>query len=272
MEIPVIVSALGCDINLYTTFWLRKPQIIYTLRKADLISTVSLALMEKIIGLGISPSKVRCIYNGVDITKFFPKNQKECRQKLRLEEEGKIILFIGAMDPVKGIEYLIRSINHIRKNGQDDFRLILVGDGFYRKNLEEEVERLALSQTITFVGSKPHEEIPDWINASDVLCLPSIREGRPNVVIEALACGKPVVASKVGGVPELVNHTNGILVEPKEPKQLGEAIAQALNRTWFPEKIVDSIQNLSWKACAEQFMLAYETLVNSKIKGNVNFQ
>ena len=129
-----------------------------------------------------------------------------------------------------------------------------------------------MSQTITFVGRKPHEEIPDWINASDILCLPSIREGRPNVVIEALACGKPAIASKVGGIPELVNHTNGILVAPKKPKELAEAIAQALNRTWFPEKIVDSIQHLSWQACAEQFMLAYETLVNSKMKENVNFQ
>jgi glycosyltransferase involved in cell wall biosynthesis len=263
MRIPVIVSALGCDINLYTNFWLRKPQILYTIRRAGLISTVSTALKEKIIELGISPTKIRCIYNGVDTTMFFPKNQKECRQKLRLDEEEKIVLFIGGMYPVKGIEYLIQAFDHLRKNEQDDFRLILVGDGPQRKELEEEVKRLALGQKMTFVGSKLHEEISDWINAADLLCLPSIREGRPNVIIEALACGKPVVASKVGGIPELVNNTNGILVAPKKPIELAETIIQALNTRWFPERIADSIRNLSWRVCAEQFMLSYEALVKA---------
>ena len=264
MGIPIVVSALGCDINLYTDFWLRKRQIIYALRKADLVSTVSSALREKTIDLGISPAKVRCIYNGIDRTMFYPRDQRESRERLQLKVKDKIILFVGAMDPVKGVECLIRAIAQLSKNGREDFYLVLVGDGFHRGVLEQAVEHLDLKQKVFFAGRKPHEEIVHWINASDMLCLPSIREGRPNVVIEALACGKPVVASRVGGIPELVNHTNGILVTPNQPGELARAIAQALDRKWSPERIVDSVQNLSWQACAEQFMLAYESLVNHR--------
>jgi len=266
MGIPIIVSALGCDINLYINFRLRKPQLLYALRKAGLISTVSMALRDRIIELGISPEKIRCIYNGVDIEVFFPKDQKECRKKLFLNEEGKIAIFVGGMFPVKGVEYLIQAFNLLHMNGKEDYRLILVGDGILRGSLEKQAKELISKQKITFVGNKPHQEISDWINASDLLCLPSIREGRPNVIIEALACGKPVVASNVGGIPELVSNINGILVAPKEPVELAKAIEQALNRTWVPEKIVSGVYHLSWESCAEEFMLAYKKMIDFKMQ------
>jgi len=263
--IPVIVSALGCDINLYINFRLRKPQLLYTLRKAGLISTVSMALRDRIIELGISPEKIRCIYNGVDTEIFFPKDQKECRKKLSLNEDGKIVIFVGGMVPVKSVEYLIQAFNLLHMNGKEDYRLILVGDGILRGSLEKQAQELISKQKITFVGKKPHQEISDWLNASDLLCLPSIREGHPNVVIEALACGRPVVASKVGGIPELINDENGILVEPRNPDELAKAIDQALNRLWITKRIVSNIQRISWQACAEHFISAYETLINSRI-------
>ncbi|HLV79914.1 MAG TPA: glycosyltransferase, partial [Chthonomonadaceae bacterium] len=108
------------------------------------------------------------------------------------------------------------------------------------------VRSLGLDGRILLPGRRPHAEVPDWISACDVYCLPSRREGCPNVVLEALASGRPVVATNVGGVPELLNAENGILVPSEDPAALAAGLRQALCRSWDPQTLRSSVECLSW--------------------------
>src|SRR5439155_3962197 len=126
-------------------------------------------------------------------------------------------------------------------------RLVVVGGGNREAHLRSRVRELGCEAHVRFYGRQPHEEIARWISASDVLCLPSQREGCPNVVLEALASGRPVVASNVGGVPELLEKDNGLLVPPGQPRLLGEALAAAVSRDWCPEHLRSTVPCLSWR-------------------------
>ena len=109
---------------------------------------------------------------------------------------------------------------------------------------------------------KLHDEIPRWMNAFDLFCLPSRREGCPNVILEALASGKPVVASRVGGIPELINEDNGILVPAESPAALAQAWKAALERRWDAEALRKSVQFLSWDAVGETYFDLLGTVID----------
>src|SRR5206468_2770993 len=102
-----------------------------------------------------------------------------------------------------------------------------------------------------------------WISGCDILCLPSRREGCPNVVLEALTSGKLVVACNVGGVPEILNELNGIIVQAESPDALAQGIKQALTRTWDPQSLRDSVEFLSWSAVADKLFEVLQDAVNA---------
>jgi len=263
LNLPILVTSHGTDINVYSDYRLRRIQIRDALQKSNSISVVSPELKRKIVALGISEQKVHIIPNGVDLDQFTFMDQTSCRRQLGLPLDARVILFVGNLEPVKGLEYFLEAIAQIYNLHKDMF-VAIVGDGSMYQTLIHKTHILNLTNLVTFFGAKPHNEIPLWMNACDLFCLPSLNEGWPCVIMEALACGKPVVASNVGGIPELVNNINGILVAPKEPMELAKAIDQALNRIWVTEKIISSVNHLSWEACAEQYMTAYEVLVDKR--------
>jgi len=128
-------------------------------------------------------------------------------------------------------------------------RLILIGEGAERAALERLARDEGVAERVEFRGSHPQPVVADWIAAADLLCLPSHAEGSPNVVVEALASGTPVVASRVGGIPDLVDEgVNGLLVVPGDPVALAGALATALGRRWDPARISSSIAHLTWSA------------------------
>ncbi|MGD8415298.1 MAG: glycosyltransferase, partial [Candidatus Latescibacterota bacterium] len=114
---------------------------------------------------------------------------------------------------------------------------------------------VSLQNNVRFEGEKGPHEIALWMNACDLLCLPSLNEGVPNVVLEALSCGLPVVATNVGGIPEVVSsEVAGLLVEPRQPVQLYEAIAYALEHNYVAAAITGFAERYSWEANAERIM------------------
>jgi len=115
------------------------------------------------------------------------------------------------------------------------------------RSLESLVREYGLDGRVRLLGRRPNAEVAAWMSAADVLCLPSLREGCPNVVLEALASGRPVVASNVGGVPELLDKDNGLLVPPGQPQLLGEALQAAVSRDWCPEYLRSTVPCLSWR-------------------------
>jgi glycosyltransferase involved in cell wall biosynthesis len=221
---PFATTVQGSDVNVLFENPARKRQILRALRASRAVFCRSDALREKLRAEGI---EARTVYNGIDREKFRPLDRVECCRKLGLDPDRKRVLFVGNLLPVKGPGVLARA--------QVDAEVIFVGSG---------PEKIVAGRC---VGARPHDEIPVWMNASDVLCLPSLNEGMPNVALEAMACGVPVVASRVGGVPEILHEgVNGFMVPPADPVALAEALRRALATKWDRDAIRASVGRFDW--------------------------
>jgi glycosyltransferase involved in cell wall biosynthesis len=157
----------------------------------------------------------------------------------------------------KGPDVLVDALD-ARKDALRELSVIFIGDGELTDKLKQRVAQLGLAERVRFLGRQGPDTIPVWISAADLLCLPSRREGCPNVVLEALAAGRPVVASRVGGVPELLNNQNGIMVPAGDPSALATGLAEALHRSWNSIELRGSVPALSWDPSGRAF---YESLV-----------
>jgi glycosyltransferase involved in cell wall biosynthesis len=212
--------------------------------------------------VGIPLNKVSYIPNGYDSRKFSKLDKRACREKLSLPLDREIILNVGNLySEVKGHKYLIGAMEVAAKY-RKDILCIIVGSGMLKSNIEKQIEKLNLENYVWLVGAKSHDEIPLWMNASDLFILPSLNEGNPTVMFEALGCGKPFVGTRVGGIPEIIiNDKLGILVEPKDPEELGQAILRALNREWDCEAILDYAERFTWKRIGEQIIVLYQKIL-----------
>jgi glycosyltransferase involved in cell wall biosynthesis len=163
---------------------------------------------------------------------------------------------------------LLDAWSRLRERGvlTDGARLIVIGDGVQRNALEQRTETLGIRQSVTFTGALPQAVVAQWIAASDMLCLPSHHEGTPNVVVEALAAGVPVVASRVGGIPALVRDgENGALIAPGEVEALADAIEQTWMRKWDRAAIRASVEHLTWAALATENLAMFAEVVKRRV-------
>ena len=209
-QIPVITTLRGSDINKFGKRQVFKYPAKYALKRATKIIALSNDLKEEAIKLGARDDKIWVIPGGVDTDKFKPQNKNEARVKLQLPEEL-LILFVGVLTKNKRIDRLIRVTAKLSR----DFNLqvLILGDGPERANLENLARYLGL-ENIIFKGWVSPNDMPLYMAASDVLVLPSESEGLPGCVQEAMACGISIVASNVGGLPDLItNGVNGYLVD-----------------------------------------------------------
>ena len=244
---PVVLSARGSDINVFGKMLLIRRLIRYTLRQADAIIAVSDALKERIVDLGLPGERVAVISNGVDTRKFCAVDRDEARTALGFLG-GRLLLSVGNLLPIKGFDVLIAALKILVERGlPSDVRLVIVGDGPERRRLKALVSQARLQERVSFVGEVPQEQLRLWYNAADVFCLTSRSEGCPNVVLEAIACGTPVVASAVGGVPEIIqSELNGLLCRGR-PSELADAIERALSNRWDPVRIASQArERYSW--------------------------
>ena len=197
---------------------------------------------------------------GALISHFRPENKTLVRKRLHIPVDKKIILFVGHLVARKGAEYLIRAMDEIIRK-EKDAQCYIIGKGPLGESLRELAKELHLTDQIIFLGQKEHKEVAQYMKACDVFVLPSLNEGLPVVVCEALACGKPVVATRVAGTPELVDKDVGYLVEPKDVKDLAEKITLALNRKWETKKLLKRAKEFSVPASAQKVMRVYERFV-----------
>jgi teichuronic acid biosynthesis glycosyltransferase TuaC len=255
LRLSLSVSALGCDVNLFLQQKEKKFQIVNMLKHINVITVVSKSMKQRLLAEGLPGQKISVIPNGVNTKIFRLRDKEACRQILALPYEGKIVLFVGRLLEIKGVSYLIEAARLLAAK-QREFTLYLIGEGAQRQQYEEAVTEHHLRDHVKFVGSKEHHEIALWMGACDVFCLPSLQEGCPNVVLEALSCGRPVVASRVGGIADMVCEESGRLVEPENSRALCEALDLALHQKWEPHEIHRSIAHLSWEAAAEKYYRA----------------
>ena len=160
----------------------------------------------------------------------------------------------------KGVEYLIRAVKIVLKKDKNVLCCI-IGGGYLEEYLKKLTSDSELNDYIRFLGVKRNKEVIPYTNASDILVLPSLNEGLPVVLCEALACGKPVVATNVAGTPELVSKDIGYLVKPKDANDLAEKILLALNKKWKKEKLLKRAKEFSVTRAVKKLMGVYKSLL-----------
>lgn len=254
---PLAITLHGEDITKYSKMLFLKYLSKFVLKKCDKIICVSKSLKNEIYQTNLSKKQIEVIPSGYNVRRFRRIDMKKCRKLLNLSENKKIILFIGHLVERKGIVYLIRALKILSRKNKD-FLCYIVGKGILEKKLKSIASELDIENKIIFVGEKSPDEIPLWTNACDILVLPSLNEGLPNVISEALACEKPVVATNVSGTPELVNKDVGYLVRPKDINDLANKIILALNRKWNKEKLLKRAQEFSVTRSVEKLREVYK--------------
>jgi len=251
LGLPVIVSARGTDVNVFPSFPLIRPMIRWTLRRAAGIIAVSRALKETMVKLGAPPEEVCVIGNGVDTQRFQPFDRRMARRQLGVPEEAQVIVSVGSLIPSKGHQLLLAAAAGIAPR-YPHLQIYLLGEGSYRARLEALAREAGVQDRLHLVGSKPNEELPLWFSAADVSCLASAREGWPNVLLESLACGTPVLATRVGGVPEVITSPElGVLVD-QDIASIARGLEQALGRQWDREALVRYAQTRTWDVVAAE--------------------
>lgn len=194
---PVTITARGTDINLIPQYALPRRQILWAAARAQGMITVCQALKDEMVTLGVAADRVTVLRNGVDLAMFRPGDRAALRRRYGLDRPT--LISVGHLIERKGHDLVIEALPEL-----PDFRLLIAGDGPEDANLRALADRLGVADRVEFLGRRPHEELPDLCCAADALVLASSREGWANVLLEAMACGTPVVASNVWGTPEVV--------------------------------------------------------------------
>jgi len=261
---PVVVSARGTDINLFRTFPLIRKLLRYVLHEADGVVAVSHALKQAMVELGIPEEKISEIPNGVDVAKFYPVPKAEARYQLGLQS-SKIVLSVANLTPNKGFDLLIRAFAILADEfNEREVQLVIVGVGPFRNEIKKMIASLKLDGRIHLVGAVPHDKLHVWYSAADVFCLASQREGWPNVILESLACGTPVVATPAGGIPEILpSETLGLLVE-RDERKIARAIFKALSKKWISEELVEYARNHSWERAASAVLGVFQSVLSAR--------
>lgn len=198
--------------------------------------------------------------NGFSSSLFYPMERNEVKIKLNLPLDKKIILNVASLYHVKGQRYLIEAMKEIVKH-RKDILCIIVGDGTLMKELKNQIKKLDLENYVKLVGSKPHDEISLWMNAANLFVLSSLSESFGVVQIEAMACGKPVVATKNDGSEEIIiSDEYGLLCESENAKDLTEKILIGLDKNWDRENILEYAKHFTWDNAANEIMGIYKLI------------
>ncbi|MFX0175351.1 MAG: glycosyltransferase family 4 protein [Candidatus Hodarchaeota archaeon] len=257
---PAVVSAQGrLEIgitglieNMFDAFITK-----YLYQKLKKVICVSESLKNRFLNFKIKEDKLIVIPNGVDITKFSRIESSNLLNKyLKGKSDFKKVIFVGRLDVQKGVEYLIRAIPIVLKSYKR-VHFFILGNG----NLENELKRLAknlnVMSNLTFLKAIHLEKMPEFYSSADIFCLPSLHEGFPLSIAEALSIGLIVVASSTEGIPEAIKENeNGFLAEPKNVPQLAEKLIKALN---LDDEQIKKIQNNNIKLAKEKY--SWENIV-----------
>jgi glycosyltransferase involved in cell wall biosynthesis len=240
------------------------------MKRSDALIAVSKYTVNELTDLyGIKKEKIHVIYNGVDVEKFKPRpNKAELRREFGLEEDKKIVLFVGRLYHRKGLETLLRSIPPVLKEFSN-VKFAISGKGFKKKeeNLRNLAKELDIEDYVKFLGYVPDEKLPLLYSASDIFVLPAIYENFPFAILEAQSTGLPVISTNVGGIPEfLVDNENGFVIEPRDPEQLTQKVLTLLQDPKLAKEMGDLgrkliEEKLDWRLITAQVIDLYHKLL-----------
>lgn len=261
LGVPWVLTALGTDVNVYMTQPGKREQAVEALRGAAHVSAVSPELADRIAEAGVPRERLSAAVNGIDLERFHPAGPRAALPGGPRPAGERTLLTVARLSVEKGLPVLVEALGRLDARGRCDFRTVMVGEGPERAVLEARIEALGLRDRVFLAGEVPHGDVPDWLRAAQGFCLPSFREGTPNVVIEALATGLPVAATRVGGTPLLIDAHNGLLVEPADPEDLAQALDALMHRDWDGARIRASVAHMSWASEAQRHLHLFSSIL-----------
>lgn len=260
-ERPLHLIAQGSDVHRYLGDPLRRAAIMDAVKRATSVITRSASLAQALMRAGATGSRVRPIVNGVDTDCFRVRDQAKMRAVLGVDAQSKVVLFVGNLLPVKDPNLLLQTFAHlVVRDAVANWQLVVIGKGPLKDRLTRIAVALGVAARVRFTGPLAAEAVAQWMSAADVLCLTSWNEGLPNVILEALACGLPVVATNVGGVVEAIDaEWKGTVCNSRSPIDIAAALEQALKNT--DRASIAAHATRHWSATADAY---HEALSSSK--------
>ena len=261
-NLPVVITARGTDINVFPKYFIPRKYIQWAAKYASAIITVSEALRQKLIELKVPEYKITTLINGVDLNLF--KMNSSLTKPDAITNINKYILMVGNLVNEKRQDLAIRSLKHL-----EDISLVLVGDGPNKKKLEQLCHELGVYSRVKFIGNISQKELISYYSNASLLLLLSEREGMPNVVLEALACGLYVIATNVGGVPEILTENEvGTILDDNSISSITKAVDFHLNIKHSKEYIRTFSQSLGWEHTNKSQLKIFSTIS----RGNNGFR
>lgn len=261
LSVPVIAMGVGSDVHSIGDRFSR----IHTrtvLHQADFLLGISEDLRQRCVAMGAAAEKTRTVISGCDLSVFHVRDRVSAREKLQVDPSSKVIVYVGRMDPKKGLLELIEAAVALRST-RPNLQVYMVGDGPDKPLIENAIQAKYADRYIHAMPGCSFDEVADWMAVADVVTLPSYMEGCPNVILEALACGCPVVATSVGGIPEILNEECGYLVPPRDSTALAKALQSSLDRTWDAE-IISAHWGRGWETVASELLDIFESVLSAR--------
>ena len=275
LDVPFVLTLRGSEL-LHAKLPLRRRAMAWAVRRAAFVIAVSEELRRLALDLGASPSRTKVIGNGIDPALFYLQDRATCRRKHGVADQAKVVLSVGHLIELKGHHRVVEAVAALRAEGHPVELLIVGGEPAagvrsFRREIERRIAAPGIGDSVHLLGVLPPQTLAEYMAAADVLCLASDREGCPNVVQEALACGLPVVASRVGSVPEMLpNRELGSVFAPRDVSALTVAIRDAFERSWDRRKIAAWGQSRSWRNVAAEVAGVFESVHRpSRAEGGV---
>lgn len=256
LQTPVVITARGSDVNVFPRYRSARRQITSAARNAEAIVAVSDALKRRLEGLGVPADEIATLRNGVDLERFHPLDRLSIRARFGLS--GPIWLAVGHLVELKGVDVTLAALATV-----NDATLLVVGDGPEERRLRQLASKLGIDSRVRFVGAVRQAELPDYYNAADVLVLASRSEGMPNVVLESLACGTPVIAAPFDSAAELINAPEaGEIAESRTPGAIAAAWRRLERRR--PERAATRrfAERLGWPRVVEAQCALYARVLS----------
>lgn len=245
---PVIATILGDDVITLPKFRLPRRMILWAVARCSAVTSVCQALKDRLVEVGAPAGKIRVVLNGVDLDLFRPVDREAVRRRFGLS--GRVLITVGHVTGRKGQHLVVEALPHL-----PDTTYLIAGDGWMEEPLRERARELGVADRVRFLGHVEHEELRDWFGAADALVLPSSREGIANVLVEAMACGTPVVATPVWGTPEAVSVPEaGVLMRDRS----AEAVVEAVRRLFasYPDRTATRrhAESFTWTRTSRQHL------------------
>lgn len=259
LDLPLVISARGSDINLIGDVRFARQRMKQAAHQAQALVAVSGALAKSMVLMGMPSERIHVLRNGVDAEAFRPLRRRDARRRLHLDERSNWVLGVGNLVAEKGFELLIDAMELLR-----NARLLIVGEGPRRERLRARAAMKAAGR-VEFRNAVSQSDLAVIYSACDVLALPSLREGWPNVLLEAMSCGLPVVASPVGGVPEILHPgAPGVLVSERTAEAWRSALDRVLANPPLTEIVRTYAVQFGWDEVVARQCGLYEEVASSK--------